>query len=72
MGFHVCSLFCYTVFGAFSSLGNHLIEEEIADCFTLIVFLMCVLCLFLMVPWIGLLCVIVAFPEIYSLFNLEI
>ena len=42
MGFHVCSLFCYTVFGVFSSLGNHLIEEEkIADCFTLIVFLMC-------------------------------
>ena len=47
---------------------NHLAEEEIAGCFTLIVFLLGLLivfgalCLFLAVSWVGLQCVIVAFP----------
>ena len=47
---------------------NHLAEEEIAGCFTLIVFLLELLivfgalCLFLAVSWVGLQCVIVAFP----------
>ena len=46
---------------------NHLVEEEIAGCFTLIVFLhlsvFSALCLFLMVLWVGLQCAIVAFPS---------
>ena len=46
-------------------LCNHLAEEERAGCFTLIVLLchltVIVLSLFLMVPWVGLQCVIVAF-----------
>ena len=40
--------------------------EERAGCFTLIVFLMgcdCVLWLFHMIPWVGLQCVIVVFPD---------
>ena len=45
---------------------NHLAEEEIAGCFTFIVFLLLsvfgAMCLFLMVSWVGLQCVIVAFP----------
>ena len=49
-------------------LCNHLAEEEIAGCFTLFVFLLELLiffgalCLFLAVSWVGLQCVIVAFP----------
>ena len=52
--------------------ANHLVEEERAGNFTLIVLLLscvclclsvfCVLCLFLTVPWVGLWSVIVAFP----------
>ena len=47
---------------------NHLARDEIAGCFPLIVFLLALLivlsalCLFLTVSWIGLQCVIVAFP----------
>ena len=47
---------------------NHLVGEEIAGCFTLIVFLLELLivfgalCLFLTVSWVGLKCVIVEFP----------
>ena len=46
---------------------NHLADEEIAGCFTLIVFLLALLivfgalCLFLTVSWVGMQCVIVAF-----------
>ena len=53
---------------------NHLAEEEIAGCFTLIVFSLLsvfgALCLFLTVSWVGLQCVIVAFPgHTYLLFE---
>ena len=45
---------------------DNLVKEEIAGCFTLIVFLLLsdfgALCLFLTVSWVGLQCVIVAFP----------
>ena len=53
---------------------NHLSEEETAGFFTLIVFLLLsvfgALCLFLTVSWVGLQCVIVAFPShTYLLFD---
>ena len=46
--------------------GNHLDEEERAGCFVLIVLCLVtvnVLWLFLSVPWVGLQCVILVFPE---------
>ena len=48
----VVSLFCGVVLGVNCLLSNHLAEVEKA----------CVLCLFLTVPWVGLLSVLVAFP----------
>ena len=53
---------------------NHLDEKERAGCIALIV--LCrvtvkVLSLFLMVPWVGLQCVIVAFPDHIHLFANE-
>ena len=55
-------------------LVNHLADEERADCFTLIVLLLliCVLYLYLVVPWIGLLSVRVAFPGHTHLFYFSI
>ena len=61
--FFVCvSLFCGVV------LSDHLAEEKRAGCFTLMMLLLsvCVLCPFLMVPWVGLRSVIVAFHTSYS------
>ena len=40
---------------------NHLEEEERAGCFAFIVLRMS--CYFLMVPWVGLRCVIMVFPD---------
>ena len=47
-------------------LGLHLDVKQRAACFALIVLLMpfdCVLWFFLTVPWVGLQCVIVVFPD---------
>ena len=69
------SRLCYALLSGLSLLQSSG-EEEIAGCFTLIVFLhlsvFSALCLFLMVSWVGLQCVIVAFPShTYLLFELQ-
>ena len=50
---------------------NHKAEEERVGCFTLIVFLLLCgcQCLLVMVPWVGLWSVIVAFPDHTHLFS---
>ena len=58
------ALFCSVALGVPFYFGNYIAEEERASCFTLIVFLaVCVLCLFLTVPRVGLQSVIVVFPS---------
>ena len=69
------SLFCYALLSVLS-FCNHLAEEEIASCFTLIAFLLLsvigALCLFLMVSWVWLQCVIVSFPgHTYLIFEVN-
>ena len=64
--FCVWVLFSYTVLSVLSSFENHLIEEETpgfvfkldSSCHVAV----SVLCLFLLVQWVGLQCSIVAFP----------
>ena len=62
------SLFCYALLCVHSTvLCYHLEEEEKAGCFAIIVllkyFTINILWFFLMVPWVGLQCVIVVFPD---------
>ena len=62
------SLFGYALLCVHSSFENHLIEQEKAGCYAIIVLQMhCyyinVLWLFLTVPWVGLQYVIVVFPD---------
>ena len=67
------SLFSYALLSGFS-LSQSSGRGRIAGCFTLIVFLLALLivfdalCLFLRVSWVGLQCVIVAFPGLTYLF----
>ena len=63
-GFCVFSLLCYALFGVLSSFATILMGKiERAGCFTFGLLTVSVLCLFLMVPWVGLQCVIVVFPD---------
>ena len=59
------ALFCVVVLGGLSGFCNNIAEEERVGCSTLIVLLR--MCLFLMVPWVGLRSVIVieALPSIH-------
>ena len=60
----VGSLFCVVLSVLFSFSINHLAEEERADCFVFLLLVGClVLCLFLVVPWVGLWYLIVTFPH---------
>ena len=62
---------CFVVHYLVSSLQSSRWERKIAGCFTLISFqrhlTVSVLCRYLTVLWVGLQCVIVAFPSQYSL-----
>ena len=66
-----------THYAVISVLSNHLAEEMRASCFTSIVYQLSFGCpvagsdfyLFLIVPYVGLLCVIVAFTVILSSFS---
>ena len=67
MGFCVWTLFCYSVLCVLSSFAISLMGEESA-LIALIVFLVSCDCysvawLFLTVPWVGMQCVIVVFPD---------
>ena len=67
MGVLCWSLRWYAYLCVFSSVCNHLNEEEMADCFAFLPFLCLVtinvVWFFLTVPWVGLECVIVVFPD---------
>ena len=70
----ICALIVWGVIGLCFAMNylvafqfcNHLAKEGIAGCFTFIVFSLFsvfgALCLFITVSWVGLQCVIVAFP----------
>ena len=63
MGLCVGSLFCGYALGALSSLPIILLRErERCLLYFNCVVAVCVLCVFLMVPWVGLQSVIVVFP----------
>ena len=62
MGGCVWSLFCYAVLIVLSRFFNHLADEDLLYLPSYCHVSVSVLCLFLMVPWIVLQCVIVSFP----------
>ena len=65
VGVYVWSLFCYAFLSSFEIVLTR--KRELSGCFTLIVFLVLFLCLFLTVPWVGLQYVIVVFPDLTNL-----